>query len=208
MPRARPALPPPLRLLVLVLPLVLAACAGKPVWAPEDVVARAAHATGQAPSITLVTVINNDTNEGEHSALIIDGSQRVIFDPAGSWYHPAAPEQNDLVFGISDAVLAHYLDYHARLSHRVELQRIAVSPAAAAAAIAEARVAGPVARSFCGQAISRVLRATPGFERMPMSLWPRRIAAAFGRLPGVTTELLTDDDDPFNRGLLEGAPPA
>lgn len=194
--------------LALALPLVLAACAGKPVWAPDEVVARAAHATGQPASITLVTVINNDTDEGEHSALIIDGAQRVIFDPAGSWYHPHAPERNDLVYGISEAVLEHYIDYHARRSHRVVLQRVEVDPAVAAAATARAQAAGPVTPSFCGDAVSRVLHATPGFESLSVTLWPRRLAAAFGRLPGVTEELVTDDDDPYNRDLLEGPAPA
>jgi hypothetical protein len=200
--------PPVTRLLLLVLPLVLAACGGKPVWAPDEALARAAHATGQPPSITLVTVVNNDTDEGEHAALIIDGSQRVIFDPAGSWHHPRAPERNDLVFGISEAVLAHYYDYHARRSHRVELQRIAVTREVADRAISLAQAAGPVSPSFCGDAVARVLRDTPGFASLPQTLWPRRLAAGFARLPGVASEIITDDDDPFNRDLLDALPPA
>jgi len=204
----RTPLPSAMRCLLLLVPLVLAACAGKPVWAPDDVVTRAAHTTGQPASITLITVINNDTDEGEHSALVIDGAQRVIFDPAGSWYHPDAPERNDLVFGITDAVMNHYIDYHARLSHRVVVQRLEVSASVASAAMALAQAAGPVTPSFCGDAVSRVLHATPGFESLPVTLWPRRLSAAFGRLPGVREELVTDDDDPYNRDQLEGPPPA
>lgn len=188
--------------LALALPLAAAGCGARAVWAPDEAVARAAHRAEGPPSLTLVTVISNETEDGAHTGLVISGDQRVLFDPAGSWYHPAAPERNDVHYGITDAVLAHYLDYHTRVTYRTVVQRIEVAPEVAARAIARAEAAGPVAQGLCTAAVARVLGDLPGFEGLPQTLFPRVLSAAFGRLPGVTTETLHDDDDDYNRGLL------
>ena len=71
-------------LLILVMPLFLAACAGEAVWAPEEEVQQSIYRHDGPPSITVFTVISNQNGSGGHSALLINGSQRVIFDPAGT----------------------------------------------------------------------------------------------------------------------------
>ena len=50
---------------------------------PAEVAAAAYVAPGPR-SITLMTMINNRTGSGGHTALVVNGSQQVIFDPAGS----------------------------------------------------------------------------------------------------------------------------
>ena len=76
----------------------LAGCAGTAasVWAPDEAVARARYVHEAPPSITLITVVNNTTGGGAHSALLINADERVIFDPAGTWHHPQLPERNDV----------------------------------------------------------------------------------------------------------------
>ena len=43
----------------------------------------------------------------------------MIFDPAGTWHHPRLPERNDVHFGMSDKMIAFYVDYHARATFSV-----------------------------------------------------------------------------------------
>jgi len=100
-------------IVIMMLPLILAACA-EPVSAPDADVQRAAFRYDAPPSITVITVISNRSGAGAHSALLINGSQRVMFDPAGTFHHPQLPERNDVIYGMQPKALEFYLDYHAR----------------------------------------------------------------------------------------------
>ncbi|WP_371441593.1 hypothetical protein [Rhodovulum sp. ES.010] len=188
-------------LLGLLLPALLAGCA-QPVWAPDEAVARAAYRHPGPPSVTLITVVSNRSNSGAHSALMINASERVLFDPAGSWWHRAAPERNDLHHGITPQILDLYLDYHARETYRVVLQTVEVSPGVAEQALRIAREYGAVSKALCGRSTSDILNRLPGFETIPRTVRPRPIMAAFGALPGVRTETVRDDDADENRDLL------
>jgi hypothetical protein len=181
---------------------MLAACSAPQVWAPDDLVARARYVSGDPPSITLFTVLNNTSNAGEHSALMINGSQRVMFDPAGTWRHPALPERNDVHFGMSPKMVDFYIDYHARENFRVVEQTILVSPEVAEIALQRVMAYGPVPKAQCTKATSSVLRGTPGFEAMPSTLGPKKLMRAFGQLPGVTERVIRDSDANQNHGVL------
>jgi len=189
-------------LICLSLPLFLAACGGQSTWAPDDSVRRATVSTGNPPSVTLFTVINTRTGAGGHSALMIDGSQRVIFDPAGSWYHPWVPERNDVDFGITDRMYTFYIDYHARESWFVREQRLPITAAQAEALIARVERNGAVGKMMCAANTAAVLRDVPGFETLPRTMSPKKLSAAFGELPGVYTEDHYDGDPDDNSGVL------
>ena len=188
--------------LALPLALLLAGCGAEPVWAPDEAVARARYVSGDAPSITLYTVVRKKGNEGAHSGLMIDGSQRVMFDPAGTWNHPAVPERNDLHYGITEQMRKFYIDYHARETYDVVEQKLYVSPAVAEAAIRRAESYGAVNKAFCGSSVSDILVGVPGFESIPKTFFPNRIMRAFGELPGVTTKLHHDGDPDNHSGVL------
>ena len=195
-------------LLSLAVPLMLAACA-EPKWAPDEAVKAARYSTGNAPSVTLFTVISTNTGAGGHSALMIDGSERVIFDPAGTWYHPSVPERNDVDFGITERMYKFYIDYHARESWYVREQRVPVSSAQAEALLARVKSNGAVAKMMCANDTSAVLHGTPGFESIPDTTSPLKLSQAFGRLPGVVSEDHYDNDPDDNSGVLmiQQAPP-
>lgn len=181
---------------------LLAACSAPQVWAPDDLVARARYVSDSPASITLFTVLNNTSNAGEHSALMINGSQRVMFDPAGTWRHPRLPERNDVHFGMSPRMVDFYIDYHARENFRVVEQTIQVSPEVAEIALQRVMAYGPVPKAQCTRATSSVLRGTPGFESMPSTLGPKKLMRAFGQLPGVTERVIRDSDANQNHGVL------
>lgn len=188
-------------LIALCLPLFLAACA-EPVWAPDEAVARARYVSDEPPSITLFTVVRKLGKEGAHSGLMINGSQRIMFDPAGTWTHPTVPERNDVHFGITPRMKQFYIDYHARETYDVYEQTVVVSPEIAELAIRRVEQNGAVGKALCGNAISSVLRDIPGFESVGKSFFPKKIMRAFGELPGVTTVVHADNDADNNQALL------
>lgn len=188
--------------LALPLALALAGCGAEPVWAPDEAVTRARYVSGEQPSITLFTVVRKRGNEGAHSGLMIDGSQRVMFDPAGTWHHPWVPERNDLHYGITEQMRKFYIDYHARETYDVIEQKVYVPPAVAEAAIRRAEAYGAVNKAFCGNSVSDILHGLPGFETIPKTFFPNRIMSAFAELPGVVTKLHEDGDPNDHSGVL------
>lgn len=181
-------------ILAVLLPLLVAACGGaEPVWAPDAEVARAAYRHDGPPSLTLITVISNRSGSGGHSGLIVNGSQRVIFDPAGSFRSEMIPERNDVIFGIDPRVLDFYIDYHARPEWHVVLQEVPVSPEVAQRALALVQGYGAVPKARCADSTTTILRQLPGFEPIRHSWYPKRVMEDFARLPGVRTQTFRDD---------------
>lgn len=187
----------------LALPLFLAACGGgEHVWASDEEVQRAAYSTGLPPSVTLYTVIGTTTGAGGHSALMIDGRERIMFDPAGSWYHPWIPERNDVHYGVTERMRKFYIDYHARETWFVREQNVPVTPEVAALLRARAEAHGPTGKMMCSNAVVTILRGAPGFETIPATFSPLKLSAAFAKLPGATSKDHYDGDPANNSGVL------
>jgi hypothetical protein len=187
--------------LSLVALLGLAACA-QPKWAPEEQVQAVRFVADGPTYITLYTVVNRSSGSGAHSSILVNASERVIFDPAGSWYHPHLPERNDVHFGMSDKAMAFYIDYHTRITYDTIEQTIYVSPEVAELVLRRVKENGAVGKAMCTNATSSILRGVPGFESLPQTFFPKKLSKEFGKLPGVTTRVITDDDDDNNHGVL------
>lgn len=164
---------------------------------PVEEVARARYVHDGPPALTLYTMINNRSNSGAHTSLMINGSQRVIFDPAGSVSFSAVPERADILYGVTPEVAQAYASAHARETYRVAIQRIEVSPDVAEAALQLAVSNGAVRQAFCTNATSSLLSQLPGFESIRVTFFPNNLRAQFAQLPGVTERVLreTDEDD-------------
>jgi len=182
--------------------LALAGCGADPVWAPDAAVARARYVHDAPPSITVYTVISNRDNSGAHSALLINGSERVMFDPAGTWYHPAVPERNDVHFGMTPRMVDFYIDYHARETFRVIEQTVPVTPEQAELALLRAKDYGAVPKAFCARSTSSILQGVPGFEGVRSSFFPGSVMASVARVTGVEGRVIYDGDAPNNHGVL------
>ncbi len=177
--------------MILALPL-LAACAADNIYDPMEEVQRRAFAADDAPKLTLMTAISNRSGAGGHSALMVSGSQRVIFDPAGTWHHPTVPERGDVLFGITPTMLDFYIDYHARPTYHMVIQDIIVSPEMAERALSLVQAHGPASKATCGQSVSGILREL-GFSSVRRAWFPERIMRDFGKVPGVTERKVFDD---------------
>ncbi len=189
-------------LLGLGLMLGLAACAADHNFADSATVAQARYVSGEPPSITLFTVVNNNTGAGGHSSLLIDGHERVIYDPAGTWYHGSVPERNDLHYGMNPRMLAFYIDYHARVTFRVIEQKLPVSQETVDLIMAAVIAKGASGKATCANTLSNILHDIPGFESIGPTWFPNQLAEDFGKLPGVTERVIRDGDPDENSGVL------
>lgn len=196
---------------------LLGACAAEEVGAPPGEIARAAHPGDAASSLTLVTVINERTGNGAHTALVVDGSQRVVFDPAGTFNEPvnnprfdegdrsrAVVERGDVLYGMTDRILAAYVDYHTRTGFRTVEQTVRVPAGAAERALALVQSHGPASKATCARSTSRLLGGVPGFGGFPVSWYPLDAMEAFGAYPGVET-VVHRDGDPADNGAKRAA---
>ncbi|RJE82870.1 hypothetical protein [Paracoccus onubensis] len=184
------------------LPAALAACGADNVWDDAEAVKAARFVSNEPPSITLFTVIGIPRGEGGHSALMINGSQRIIYDPAGTWNHPSIPERHDVLYGITDNFKNFYIDYHARETYWVAEDRVPVSREVADLAIRRAEANGSANKAFCAVETSAVLRGLPGFENAPSGFSPLKLRNWFMTLPGVTSKRHMDGDPANNHNVL------
>lgn len=137
---------------------------------------------------------NVRSGSGAHTSLLVDASQRVLFDPAGTFGHPTIPERNDVLFGVTPTVEEYYVSYHARITFFVVGHKIVVPPAVAERALLLVTGYGAVPKAHCTQSTSGILRQLPGFEGLPQTYFPNRLEAAFALLPGVMSRTYREDD--------------
>jgi hypothetical protein len=147
------------------------------------------------PKLTLITVINNRSGSGGHSALMISGAHRVIFDPAGSYRHGFVTEHGDVLYGISDIEFRRFRSAHARIAYHVMTQEIEVPSEVAAQALALVEANGAVPDAHCAQSISKILKQLPGFEDIRPVYFPNKLAEQFSNRPAVLTERYYEDDE-------------
>ena len=188
-----------IRNLAMMLVIVaLSACGGQSIWAPEEEVQKRTHVSNERPYLMLKTMINNRSGSGGHASLLINGSQVVMYDPAGRWHHPWAPERNDVLFGMTPLMLKRYDSFHARNSHHVVSQKIYVSAEVAEMAMQLAFAQGPSLDAQCTINTSKILRQLPGFEGLSQTWFPAALMRSFEELPGVETTRYYEDDEGKN----------
>jgi len=173
-------------------------------WAPDEEVSRSVYRHEGPKTLSLYTVINLRSGSGAHSGLLVNASQRVMFDPSGTWWNPRILERNDVHYGINARALDYYEDYHTRKTYYTVVQTVEVSPEVAELALRLVQENGAVPKAMCSNSISSILLRLPGFEGMRTSWFPNATMRAFANLPGVTTQELYDDDADDNTSLLAG----
>lgn len=189
-------------ILCLIALIGLSACGAESVYAPQPAVDAVRFVAEPPTSITLYTVINNRSGAGAHSGLLINASQQVMFDPAGTWHHPRIPERNDVHYGITPRIVNFYIDYHARETFRVIEQTVVVSPQVAELVKQRAEAYGAVPKAQCSNSVSAILGGVPGFESIGSTWFPKKLSQEFGKLPGVRSRTITDDSADKNHGVL------
>lgn len=171
---------------------------------PDAEIAQAVYRHDGPPALTLYTMVNNSNGSGAHTSLMINGSQRLIFDPAGSFRHPRIASKNDIIYGVTPMMEDTYTRFHARETFHVVVQEVQVSPAVAEDMLRRVVAMGPVPRAQCALATSTVLSEVPGLGGDIRKTWfPNQLAEQFGRLPGAKTTRLYEYDDADRFKALE-----
>ena len=171
-------------------------------FASDETLAAVSYRNEGPRTLTLLTMVNNQSNAGAHTSLVIGASERVLFDPAGSFKAQGVPERGDVLYGISPRTEQIYISAHSRSSHRVIAQTIEVTPEQAEMAYNLARANGPVPGAFCTNSTSALLSKIPGFESIGVNFYPKKLMEDFAALPGVTTVVHRENDDPSLEAAL------
>ncbi|MDJ0640261.1 MAG: hypothetical protein QNJ20_15655 [Paracoccaceae bacterium] len=184
--------------------MLLAACgSAEPRWASDDALRQHTYRPTTQPEIRLYTVISRRSGSGAHSGLLITTPQeRILFDPAGTFEVPFAPERNDVHYAMSPRALEVYIDYHARETYDVVEQRLSITPSQANRIAALAKAYGPVPKAQCSLAINRILRQVAGFESLRVTHFPNATRERFQAIPGVRSRVISDDDTDWNGDVL------
>lgn len=183
------------RFFLLGAPAVLAACGAEPVWAPDEEINRWRYRHNGPPAVTLYTMVSNDTGAGAHSGLMINASERILFDPAGSFHYKETPERNDVFFGITERIRDFYERYHSRVTFRVVAQRVEVSPEVAQEIYNRALNFGAVPKANCSRAVSTVLQGLHPFENVGVTWYPKNLLRDFEKIQGVQERLIFETDE-------------
>lgn len=181
--------------------LVVSGCAEDRL-APYDEIAARAYVSDEPPSLTLYSVLRTKDGAGAHTALMVNASQQVLFDPAGSFEFPTVPERGDVLYGFTPRMRSVYIDFHARETFDVVEQTVYVSPEVANLALQKVQQNGAVAPAGCTGSVARILRELPGFETLRQTPFPANLAKQFAELPGVEVRTISDDDADDNHGVL------
>ena len=194
--------------LALAALLGLAACGSEEVGSPPEATRAAAYVHDGPATLTLLTVINNTTGNGAHTGLLVNGAQRVMWDPAGTFNTARVlPESGDVLYGLTPGWYEAYVDYHTRPAYRTIEQTVEVSPAVAAQVLALVEANGAASKATCALSTSGILRQVAGFEGIGSTWFPAQLMESFETVPGVVTRTYedpTDAEDPMivNDGLL------
>lgn len=188
--------------------LALAGCAIKPeIERPDEVISQAAYRHDGPPEIKLFTMKSNSTGAGAHSALMVNGSQRVIFDPAGSFRNEAIIRRGDVVFGVTPRLLDVYTRFHARESYHVQVQTLRVSPELAEAILRASLDMGRQSDARCAASVSEVLGRFPQMG-ISQTWFPNKLSEQFATVPGVASQELYEYDSDDNSAVLAAFDPA
>ncbi|MBC6408360.1 MAG: hypothetical protein GDA40_09745 [Rhodobacteraceae bacterium] len=96
-------------LVLLGLLAIIGGCTVPQPYADDDTIAAVSYRDSGRPSITVMTTRNISSGAGAHSALMINASERIIINPAGSFEPDFVPERNDTFFGITPYVETYYI---------------------------------------------------------------------------------------------------
>ena len=184
-----------MRALALAALTALAGCLAVEKASDPVEVADVAYRDPAPASLTLVTVINEVSGRGGHSALIVNASQRVVFDPAGTFNDGLVrPERGDVIYGMDPRYLQAYLDYHVRRAWRTHTHTVEVPPAVAEEALRRVQAYGAVAKAHCGKAVSDVLADLPGLPGLYRGFYPRPLMNSFAAIPGARERVYRHTD--------------
>lgn len=181
--------------------VALAVLSGCEIYQPASYaeIERARYVSAEPASMTLMSMVNNQTGRSAHSGLLINGSEQVLYDPAGTFTHPDLPRRGDIHYGMTPRYVDYYERYHARFDYHVEAQQVPITRAQADQLIANAQAQGQSMKMTCALDVADVLQPLPAFREAPKSFFPEALRHYFDSLPGVEDTYVYESDVGKNR---------
>ena len=181
---------------VLLALIAVTSLGGCEIYQPAsfDEIARATYVSPEPPSVTLMSMVNRSSGRAAHAGLLINGSEQVLYDPAGTFTHPDLPRRGDVHYGMTPRYVDYYERYHARFDYFVEAQKVPVSRAEADQILANAKAHGQSLKMTCALDVADVLKPVPRFQAVPVSFFPEALRADFAARPGVETRYVYESD--------------
>lgn len=161
--------------------------------APETIAA-ARYVSDEPASVSLVSMVNARNGRSAHAALLVNGSEVVLYDPAGTFTHPDLPRAGDVHYGMSPRFVDYYERYHARFSHFVHVQTVYVDRDAADRVIAQAQAEGRTPKFLCATSVGGALQGVAPFQDVSVSVFPETVRRDFAAIPGVRDSFVRETD--------------
>lgn len=182
------------RRFILSAPLALAACGTNQITSEPEAVARAFYVHPGPKTLTLMTMKNVGSDNGAHTGMMINASQRILWDPAGTFGHDLIPRLYDVHFGVTPRIAEFFISYHSRETYYTLIQEVNVPPETAEMALRLVLANGPTPKAFCAVHTSRMLNQLPGFETIRRTFSPSNLSDDFAKLPGVRSRTHREND--------------
>lgn len=157
-------------------------------------IAAVSHVSEERPYIAVVSMVNRGSGRAAHTAMLINASQRVIYDPAGTFQHPELQERGDIHYGVNDRMLSYYNRYHARFSHYVHTQKVYVSAETAEAVLRRTQAQGASPKMFCTIHTGEILKDIPQFSHIQPGFFPEGLRRQMASVPGVIDSYVIEED--------------
>lgn len=180
--------------LALAMVGLVAGCAPNPSQKPPEHLETLAYKNEGPTSLTLYTMVNRRSGAGAHTSLQVNASQKVLFDPAGSFKAEGVVRSGDVLYGFNPTLEKVYTGAHARSTHFVRKVTIPVPPEVAEMALMKVKANGPVNAAYCAASTSAILSTLPGFTDIDRTFYPVKLEEQLISIPGVTTETVIEDD--------------
>ena len=136
-------------------------------------------------TVTLITVLSKRAGSGGHSALIVNGEHRVIFDLEGSLSYSSLAVSGDVIYGANPAVVESFIGYHTRNTDDTVTETLDIADAVASDLLIRVMLYKTVMRSFGTQSVGAPSRSTPGFGGMGPMFPSKNLMESFATQPGV-----------------------
>ena len=186
---------------VLLALIAVTSLGGCEIYRPAsfDEIARATYVSPEPPSVTLMSMVNRSSGRAAHAGLLINGSEQVLYDPAGTFTHPDLPRRGDVHYGMTPRYVDYYERYHARFDYFVETQKVPVTREEADQLIANAQAQGKTMKMHCALAMADVLQPVAPFQHVRKSYFPEALREDFARIAGVEDSYVYEADIGKNR---------
>jgi hypothetical protein len=180
--------------LALAAVALLTGCVRNPEFQPPEQLSVAAVPNRGPSELVLYTVINRNTGAGAHTALGVNASERVLFDPAGSFKAENVVRSGDVLYGFTPPVEKAFSSQHARTAYLVNKVTIPVSPEVAQMALQKVKTNGPVGSAHCAQSTSTILASLPGFQSIKPTYYPVALEKQFKTASGARSTQIVEND--------------